>query len=200
MKNVVKRRTKQNDKTVKAVLLGTIFLLLSCSQVLNWRETSVGDSGVSIWLPCKPNIATRQIPLSEDRRVGEISINLIECEKEGVQYAVSYMDMNLASRVDAIRNKKGQIDISQWMKLWEKASLQALGIKEEVQVGEWNELKKKLNPGAQTTRVKNSSGLEAEFIWFGYEGTLYQVALYSMTPLEKNKELVKTFTTSLQVK
>ncbi len=189
-----------HSKYSKFMALGLVFLATSCGQGVNWREINVGDLGVSIWLPCKPNTTMRQIPLSEDSRVGEISINLIECEKDGLQYAVSYMDMESASKIEVNKDKKGKIDLDKWMSLWEKASLRAVGIKQDKELAPWNLSHTPLYPAGKTVRAKSETGLEVLFIWFGYQGALYQVAVYSTTSLEKNKGLVETLTTSVQIK
>ncbi|MFZ3118274.1 MAG: hypothetical protein WA159_08145, partial [Variovorax sp.] len=37
--------------------------LSACSPTFNWREVPVGDAGLVAMLPCKPDRATRAMPL-----------------------------------------------------------------------------------------------------------------------------------------
>ena len=115
-------------------------------------------------------------------------------------------------------NANSKMNLDQWMSLWERASLNSLGVKvdkgskglEGDKVGErlkaWRIGQKDLSPQAQTIKVLSDSGLEAEYVWFGYQGTLYQVALYKQAPVKeevavKGTELwADTFFSSLQFK
>jgi transposase-like protein len=205
MKILKKRRTETALRTWKtwmgwAAGLLSAFAMCGCSQGLNWREISVDDSAVSIWLPCKPSEASREIPLSADPGVGEIKINMVGCEKDSMQFAVSYIDEAQVSKLKIPKNVGSDSALNKWMQLWERASLSSLGIREGVELRAWPELKVETSPKAQYVRVKNESAIEAQFLWFGYRGTLYQVALFSASPLAQNKVLLDTYFDSLQIK
>ena len=240
-------------ETVFFRALGLPFLVLSlmvlgCSQGLNWRDIDVGDNGVFVWLPCKPNTATRQIPLSEDPAVGEITINMIGCEKDGVQFAISYVESGSLPKLntdksnllvgenkreaDLKRADKNEIDQrrqiggspphsekgsaferereqvgqvkeqARWLSLWQRASLKSLGIKnvKELSLSPWAGVMAALEPQAQSITLKSEMGLEAQYIWFGYRGSLYQMAWYKPSTLTPDKGLIETYVNSLQIK
>jgi hypothetical protein len=234
---------RTNLKYLKFSLVGAIFLILmSCSQGLNWREITVGDTSVSVWLPCKPNNASRQIPLSEDPRVGEITVNMTGCEQDGMQFAVSYIDTTTMSELDLPVNAQladggkslksfskteltakaeksvqlskasKSVKLEQWLGLWQKASLKSLGVNADdtdkpnrlnnadIALLDWTHLKGELNPRAKFIEMKGANGLEAKYIWFGYQDILYQVAVYSSKPLAAKKDLLETFFSSLEIK
>ena len=238
--------------------LALTLVLMGCSQGLNWRDISVGDSGVFVWLPCKAITATRQIPLSEDPRVGEITINMVGCEKDGVQFAVSYIEAGSLPTLSIDKNnsdqelksvKENELDqrvqrresshqvrsnietgsgsrtgagivagsrigtenekstksaqdqiLARWLKLWQQASLKSMGVVGGVDPGPWTGAKSALNPAAQSVTVKSDAGLEAQYIWFGYGGSLYQMAWYKPSSLKPDKALIDTYVNSLQIK
>ena len=75
-----------------------------------------------------------------------------------------------------------------------------LGGGQQIDMQDWIGINGVLNPKAQSIEVKNTSGVTAKFIWFGYKNTLYQIALYSTVPIDQKKEMVSTFTSSVQIK
>jgi hypothetical protein len=240
--------------TFRALGLACLVLnlvVMGCSQGVNWRDVSVGDNGVFVWLPCKPNTATRQIPLSEDPAVGEITINMIGCEKDGVQFAISYVesgslpefktektnllagknkrdadpksankndiDQSRQSGATPLQSEKGKaLELereqvkaqtqtqaqARWQSLWQRASLTSLGIKDVkgLSLSPWAGVKAALEPQAQSVTVKSDAGLEAQYIWFGYRGALYQMAWYKPSALTPDKRLIETYVNSLQIK
>lgn len=184
----------------KLAVLTLIVFPTACSQGINWREVNVGDLGVSIWIPCSPSTAAREIPLEIDAVARAVVVNMVGCEKDGVQFAVSNIEME--SILKSGNPQGGSVDkeLKKWMHLWELASLRSLGVEQQIDMQDWIGINGVLNPKAQSIEVKNTSGVTAKFIWFGYKNTLYQIALYSTVPIDQKKEMVSMFTSSVQIK
>src|SRR3954447_11373852 len=53
-------------RSARTTLVVTATVLAACSPTFNWREVPVGDADVVVLLPCKPDRATRQLPLGTD--------------------------------------------------------------------------------------------------------------------------------------
>ena len=60
-------------------------LLAGCSPTFNWREVPIGDGGVVALLPCKPDRATRALPLGVDA----VTVDMAGCEAGGATFAVA---------------------------------------------------------------------------------------------------------------
>jgi hypothetical protein len=174
--------------------------LTACSQGMNWREISVKETGLQVWLPCKPNEATRQIPLSEDPRDGSVEVTMIGCEKENQQFTVSYINVSSEGRSkSAIADKVDKaLQAESWMKLLRKASLQALGYAGEPEYTKWDKIKAKLIVQGNFASVSGSKGIDAKLIWFGYQDNIYQIGYYKPTKAKVSSEIVETFLASIQ--
>lgn len=76
----------RTGRLVQAALLMSIFLsLAACSPVFNWRETRIGDEGVVVLLPCKPDRATRSMPLGGV----PADVEMAGCQAGGATFAVA---------------------------------------------------------------------------------------------------------------
>jgi hypothetical protein len=80
--------------------------------------------------------------------------------------------------------------------------LSSIGFDGEAVIQEWTKIKGNLNPSAQYTHVMGSRGVNAQFVWFGYEKTLFQLAYYKSDQSKgtANEEaLAETFLTSAKL-
>lgn len=60
--------------------------LAACQPALNWRESSNENSPLTALLPCKPDKATREVPM-----VGQtVTLDMLGCEAAGATFAVSH--------------------------------------------------------------------------------------------------------------
>ena len=177
--------------------------LTACSQGMNWREISVKETGLQIWLPCKPNEATRQVPLSEDPRDGTVEVTMMGCEKENQQFTVSYINVSPAG---AAKNTKSTttskvdtgVQVESWMELLRKARLQALGYEGEPQYTKWDKIKAQLTAQGKYASVSGNKGIDAQFIWFGYGDNIYQIGYYKPTKAKVSPDVAETFLASIQ--
>lgn len=88
-----------------AVLLG------ACSPTFNWREVTVGDVGLIALLPCKPDRATRSMPLG----VETVTVDMAGCEAGGATFAVAHAVAASPSQAEG------------WMRAWRAAARSQLG-------------------------------------------------------------------------
>jgi hypothetical protein len=79
---------------VAALVLG--ISSVSCSPTFNWRDAPVGDDGLVALLPCKPDRATREMPLGAGGAA--VKVDMAGCEAGGATFAVAYAVANDADQ------------------------------------------------------------------------------------------------------
>lgn len=86
-------------RCILPALLGSILTLSACTPALNWRELRAGaDGALKLLLPCKPDRASRPMPLLTGENV---ELHMLGCEADGILFAVSWADVRDASRTVA---------------------------------------------------------------------------------------------------
>jgi len=68
-------------------LLAAVAALAACSLTFNWREVPIGDGGLVALLPCKPDRASRALPLGN----ASVDVELAGCEAGGATFAVAHV-------------------------------------------------------------------------------------------------------------
>ncbi len=68
-------------------MLGAI-LVVACSPTFNWRDAPVGDDGLIALLPCKPDRATREMPLGAGGAA--VKVDMAGCEAGDATFAVAH--------------------------------------------------------------------------------------------------------------
>src|ERR1700761_8045790 len=86
-------------------------VLAGCSPTFNWREVPVGDDGVVALLPCKPDRASRRIPLGSEA----VPVEMVGCAAGGATFAVARATAGSPAQADS------------WMKAWRAATREQLG-------------------------------------------------------------------------
>ena len=79
-------------------VIGLAAFLFGCSPALNWREIRPADSGVLALFPCKPDRFTRNLALGGEK----LQMVLNSCAAEGATYALSYVQLADAAKVNAV--------------------------------------------------------------------------------------------------
>ncbi|MDM0026793.1 hypothetical protein [Variovorax saccharolyticus] len=69
-----------------ALALAVASVLAGCSPTFNWREVPIGKDGVVALLPCKPDRATRALPLGAEA----VTVDMAGCETGGATFAVAH--------------------------------------------------------------------------------------------------------------
>lgn len=80
----------------------------ACSPVFNWREVPIADDGLVALLPCKPDHATRNLPLGGGS--ASVAVDMTGCEAGGATFAVAHASAEDAAQADA------------WMRAWRAAT------------------------------------------------------------------------------
>ena len=90
----------------RATLVVTAIVLAACSPTFNWREVPVGDADVVVLLPCKPDRATRQLPLGTDM----VPVDMAGCKTGGATFAVAHASAGSAEQAES------------WIRAWRAAT------------------------------------------------------------------------------
>ncbi|VTU15975.1 hypothetical protein H6CHR_00404 [Variovorax sp. PBL-H6] len=80
----------------------------ACSPVFNWREVPIADDGLVALLPCKPDRATRNLPLGSGST--SIAVDMTGCEAGGATFAVAHATAEDAGQAES------------WMRAWRIAT------------------------------------------------------------------------------
>lgn len=88
------------------LLLAAAVAAAGCSPTFNWREARVGDDGLIAMLPCKPDRATRELPLGSDK----VAVQMAGCEAGGATFAIAYARAASPAQAEA------------WMQAWRAAT------------------------------------------------------------------------------
>ena len=76
--------------------LCALSLLSACNPTFNWRELRPEGSPLQALMPCKPESATRPVPL--DGRA-PVELHMHSCDTGGLTFAVAWAELGEASRV-----------------------------------------------------------------------------------------------------
>jgi hypothetical protein len=72
--------------SVVAILLAAATALAGCSPTFNWREQRLLPTSLQALMPCKPDEATRTVPLG----VSRVEMRMVGCETGGATFAIAY--------------------------------------------------------------------------------------------------------------
>jgi len=87
---------------LRFVFLAAILGLAACSPTFNWREVRADSIALKAMLPCKPDKATRAVPMAGR----QVELKVLGCEAGGAAFAVFAGDI-----VDPLR--AGEV-LAQW--------------------------------------------------------------------------------------
>ncbi len=100
--------------TPRAAALAALLLSVSaCSPTFNWRELRVDGTSLLALLPCKPESATRPVPLG-GAGAPPTELHMHSCEAGDLRFAVAWADVGQAAQVAPA------------LAAWRGASLQAI--------------------------------------------------------------------------
>lgn len=105
--------------TLAALLLGAS----ACSPTFNWRELRVDGTPLLALLPCKPESATRPVPLG-GASAAPTDLHMHSCETAGLRFAVAWADVGQPAQVASA------------LAAWRSASLQAIRVAPAA-AGDW---------------------------------------------------------------
>jgi len=90
--------------------LATLLALGACSPTFNWRELRLDGVPLRALMPCKPERATRVVPLTHK----PTELHMHSCEAGGLRFAVAWADVGSAAQVPSA------------LAAWRSASLQSI--------------------------------------------------------------------------
>jgi hypothetical protein len=103
----------------RAFILGLCAGIASCSPALNWREVRHASAPVRVLMPCKPDVAERNIALREQTTV----LHMQACSAQGKDFSFAAMSLpaGWGARADAVQAQTvtvravgGDANPSQW--------------------------------------------------------------------------------------
>jgi hypothetical protein len=68
--------------------------LAACSPTFNWREMRAEPTELKAMLPCKPDKASRQVPMAGR----QVDLQVLGCEAGGATFAIMFADIGDAGR------------------------------------------------------------------------------------------------------
>jgi hypothetical protein len=96
----------------RAAGLAALLSLGACSPTFNWRELRLDGTPLQALMPCKPESATRTVPLAGT----PTQLHMRGCEAGGLRFAVAWADVGDAAQVPVA------------LASWRSASLQAIRV------------------------------------------------------------------------
>lgn len=164
-----RRRCIDNPRMprIRWFLVAASLVLAACSPALNWREVHLGDAGLKLMLPCKPDRASRRMEMAG----GEVELQMVGCEAGGALFSVSAVDLG-----DAARAADVQLH-------WQQAMLAAMQAPASAQTVAYSLKGADARPaplrlGAQGRRP-DGSAVQAQAVWFVRGTQLYHAAVYA---------------------
>ncbi len=97
----------------RAASLAALLALGACSPTYNWRELRLDGAPLLALMPCKPESATRPVPLLG---AALAELHMHSCETGGLRFAVAWADVGSAAQVAPA------------LAAWRSASLQSIRV------------------------------------------------------------------------
>src|SRR5512134_2247565 len=73
-------------------------LAAGCSPTFNWREVRAEPTPLTAMLPCKPDKATREVPMAGRR----VELTALSCEAGGATFALLFADVGEPARLGEV--------------------------------------------------------------------------------------------------
>lgn len=145
-------------------------LLLSasaCSPTFNWRELRVEGTPLRALMPCKPERATRAVPLLA-APAEPVALHMHSCEAGGLRFAVAWADVGQPAQVAPA------------LAAWRQAGLQAIRAGEAAAADVTLRL-----PGAEVVQPLQAQGtdpqgqaVQTRAVYFAQGARVFQAAVY----------------------
>ena len=161
-------------------------LLAACSPTFNWREVPIAEAGLIALLPCKPDRASRALPLGAE----SVQVDMTGCEAGGATFAVAHASAN------------GPVQAETWLNAWRAATRGQLG---EAKVTEAPASLQRATAVPAPIRLDaqppQQGAAPVQVLWFAQSQKDGTVALYQATVLGKpsSAEAAKAFFDGLRL-
>lgn len=151
------------------LLLSALLMLGACSPTFNWRELRPEGTPLQALMPCKPETATRAVPLDGG---APTELHMHSCDTGGLTFALAWVELGDAARVPAALSG------------WRRASLGAVRVdpaRVDEPAAQWNAAV----PGATQTLGLAAQGtdhqgrpVQMRAVHFVRGTQVYQAAIY----------------------
>ncbi len=180
--------------SVALMLLG---VLAACSPALNWREVRSDGAPALALMPCKPERATRDVPLLGPA-APQLSLNMTSCEADGSTYALGVVKLpDESTALSAVQTWRS----ATWASLkqassggaappgWQQTTTQVPASQAGQLAESWE------GPGLS----HNGQPLQARVLWVRKGPWLMQAAAYAPAPASGMPLAWATFVESLRI-
>ncbi len=166
----------------RALAVICVLALAACSPTFNWRDTPIGESGLVALLPCKPDRASRALPLGTD----SVTVQLVGCEAGDATFAVAHATARDASQAEA------------WLRGWRAATRAQAG---EAAVAESPGALPRSATAPAPVRLEVQGPVPLQVLWFARQQPGGGVVLYQATVLGRpsSAEAIPTFLEGLRL-
>lgn len=89
--------TRRPARPIAALLAGTL-ALVGCSPTFNWRDLRPANTPLQALMPCKPDVAERNLPLAGTPTV----VHMNSCDAGGLTFAVAWAEVQDPSRIPEV--------------------------------------------------------------------------------------------------
>ncbi|MBO9652352.1 MAG: hypothetical protein J7605_27910 [Variovorax sp.] len=146
----------------RPALIAVAVLLAACSPTFNWREVPIGDAGVIALLPCKPERATRDLPLG----TGTIPVDMAGCKAGGATFAVAHARAESAEQAEL------------WLRAWHTAARNQLA---DAPVVESSPVLARAASSPAPARLDTQGAAAAHVLWFAHYRPDGKASVYQAT-------------------
>lgn len=165
-------------------LTAACLLLAACNPAFNWREVRPDNTALSLLLPCKPDKATRSVPMGGQ----PTELAMLGCETSGATFAIATATVKDASQVAAVLTG------------WQAATLANM---KATGAGETAPLKvpgASVQPPAVLVRAEgrraDGSAVQSQAAYFAHGAQVFQAVIYAN---KISPEVRETFFSSLKL-
>lgn len=165
-------------------LLAASLLLMACSPAFNWREVRPDNTAVSLLLPCKPDKASRSVPLGGQTT----ELAMLGCDAGGATFAIAVATVKDGSQVAAA------------LAGWQAATLANMKATGAGQAAPLKVPGASVQPPALLVRATgqraNGSAVQSQAAYFAHGAQVFQAVIYAdrISP-----EIAETFFSSLKL-
>jgi hypothetical protein len=85
-------------RSLGATVLLVAGLAAGCSPTFNWRQVRVEPTSLTAMLPCKPDKATREVPMAGRK----VELTALSCEAGGATFAILFADIGEPARLGEV--------------------------------------------------------------------------------------------------
>ena len=144
----------------------SIGLFVACSPTFNWRELRSDGAPLVALMPCKPETATRAVPLTEP----PATLHMHSCDTGGVTFAVAWAKLDSASQTSGA------------LAQWKAASLASV----RASVGAQTDWDARVPRADQVQGIKvqgadhRGQAVQTQAVYFSRGPWVYQAAVYGV--------------------